>query len=211
MNNTNCEDPATGIAKGTAFSIVFGISFEKFNKTIPDKWMDEALSVLKENKEGRYWDLYYTSSYGLSNEVERGTLTTLTKIVVSIILVMIMLVFAFHDDSYVVSIQLCRRFPTGSHVAVVTMACCLVASGMGLGLSLLMGLPWTTITPVILFLSIGLGVDNMVLLTILFYRGDRSRSLKHRAVHAVGEASLFNTLSTITTVLAFLSACAERC
>ena len=142
MNNTNCEDPATGIAKGTAFSIVFGLSFEKFNKTIPDKWMDEALSLLKENKEGRYWDLYYTSSYGLSNEVERGTLTTLTKIVVSIVLVMIMLVFAFHDDSYVVSIQLCRRFPTGSHVAVVTMACCLVASGMGLGLSLLMGLPF---------------------------------------------------------------------
>ena len=109
MNNTNCEDPATGIAKGTAFSIVFGLSFEKFNKTVPDKWMDEALSLLKENKESRYWSLYYTSSYGLSNEVERGTLTTLTKIVVSIILVMIMLVFAFYEDSYVTSIKLCRR------------------------------------------------------------------------------------------------------
>ena len=57
MNNTNCEDPATGIAKGTAFSIVFGLSFEKFNKTIPDKWMDEALSLLKENKDC----LLYTS------------------------------------------------------------------------------------------------------------------------------------------------------
>lgn len=109
MNSTNCEDPATGVAKGTAFSIVFGLSFEKFNKTIPDKWMDEALKLLKENKDGRYWTLYYTSSYGLSNEVERGTLTTLTKIVVSIILVMIMLVFAFHEDSYVTSLQLCRR------------------------------------------------------------------------------------------------------
>ena len=76
---------------------------------------------------------------------------------------------------------------------------------MGLGFSLLFGLPWTTITAVVIFLALGLGVDNEVLLTILFCREDKSKSVEQRAVHAMGEATLFNTLSTITTVLAFLS------
>ena len=76
---------------------------------------------------------------------------------------------------------------------------------MGLGFSLLFGLPWTTITPVVIFLALGLGVDNEVLLTILFYRVDKSKSVEKRAVHASGEAALFNTMSTVTTIFAFLS------
>ena len=76
---------------------------------------------------------------------------------------------------------------------------------MGLGFSLLVGIEWTTISPVIIFLAIGLGVDNTVLLTILYYRGNRHHSVEQRVCHAAGEAALFNTLSTLTTVLAFLS------
>ena len=76
---------------------------------------------------------------------------------------------------------------------------------MGLCLSLLVGLPWTTITAVIVFLALGLGVDNCVLYTILYYRGSRRKTHEHRIAEAAAEASLFNTLSTLTTVLAFLS------
>ena len=76
---------------------------------------------------------------------------------------------------------------------------------MGLGFSLLFGLPWTTITPVVIFLALGLGVDNEVLLTILFYRADKSKSVEKRAIHASGDAALFNTMSTVTTIFAFLS------
>lgn len=81
----------------------------------------------------------------------------------------------------------------------------LLACGMGLGFSLLVGLPWTTITLVIIFLALGLGVDNCVLMTILFYRGNKRLPLEKRVTEAAGEAALFNTLSTMTTVLAFLS------
>ena len=164
-----------GITKASAMSIVFGLDYQILNETIPHQWIDEAEAKMEDiQQNSKYWEYYYTSSYGLSNEVERGTLTTMTKLVVSIILVIIMLIFAFHEDSYRVSIQL----------ALLAMGCVLIAAVMGLGFSLLVGLPWTTITPVIVFLAIGLGVDNIVLLTILVYRGDKNHSLQHRIVHA---------------------------
>lgn len=81
----------------------------------------------------------------------------------------------------------------------------LLACGLGLCISLLVGLPWTTITPVIVFLALGLGIDNCVLLTILYYRGKRHMTHERKMIEAGGEAALFNTLSTVTTVLAFLS------
>lgn len=175
MNATTCQDENLGITKASAMSIVFGLDYKKLNETIPHKWIHEAEIKMKEmQKDAKYWEFFYTSSYGLSNEVERGTLTTMTKLVVSIILVIIMLIFAFHENSYIISIQL----------ALLAMGCVLIAAVMGLGFSLLVGLPWTTITPVIVFLAIGLGVDNMVLLTILVYRGDKNHSLQHRLVHA---------------------------
>lgn len=46
------------------------------------------------------------SNYGLSNEVERGTLQTMTKLVVSILLVLIMIIFGLHEESWGMSIVL---------------------------------------------------------------------------------------------------------
>lgn len=40
------------------------------------------------------------SNYGLSNEVERGTLQTMTKLGVSIALVLLMIVLGLHEESW---------------------------------------------------------------------------------------------------------------
>lgn len=96
-----------GITKASAMSIVFGLDYQILNETIPHQWIEATEAKMEDiQQNSKYWEYYYTSSYGLSNEVERGTLTTMTKLVVSIILVIIMLIFAFHEDSYRVSIQL---------------------------------------------------------------------------------------------------------
>lgn len=145
------------------------------------------------------------SSYGLSNEVERGTLQTMTKLIVSILLVIVLLIFALHEDSWGVSIVLGPIYIQGWCVAICALISVLLACGLGLCISLLVGLPWTTITPVIVFLAIGLGVDNCVLFTILYYRGDRHTTHDKKMTDAASEAALFNTLSTLTTVLAFIS------
>ena len=85
------------------------MNYTALGESIPHKWIDKAETIMKEHQEKSvYWDLYFTSNYGLSNEVERGTMTTMTKVLVSIVLVVIMLVFTLHETSYVVSAQLGR-------------------------------------------------------------------------------------------------------
>lgn len=137
------------------------------------------------------------SSYGTSNEVERGTMQTITKLGVSILLVVLMLIFSFYEDSYVMSFFLGPFSFALSRLAIIAIVCVVLACGMGarsppsssvgLGLSMWVFLPWTTITAVIFFLALGLGVDNMVLITIMFYREDKSLPVEKRVVRA-GEA-----------------------
>lgn len=132
------------------------------------------------------------SSYGTSNEVERGTMQTITKLGVSILLVVIMLIFSFYEESVLMSVLLGASARLLSSLALTAIVCVVLACGMGesfllrshtgLGLSMWVFLPWTTITAVIFFLALGLGVDNMVLITIMFYREDKTLPLEKRIV-----------------------------
>lgn len=136
------------------------------------------------------------SSYGTSNEVERGTMQTITKLGVSILLVVIMLIFSFYEESVFMSVLLGTPARVLSSLAFTAIVCVVLACGMGesfllrsragLGLSMWVFLPWTTITAVIFFLALGLGVDNMVLITIMFYREDKTLPLEKRIVRGGG-------------------------
>lgn len=54
----NCLHPTNGIAKATAFSIYFAISFDKYNETIPHKWIKEAEKIMEDFQENSmYWDV----------------------------------------------------------------------------------------------------------------------------------------------------------
>lgn len=136
------------------------------------------------------------SSYGTSNEVERGTMQTITKLGVSILLVVIMLIFSFYEESVLMSVLLGTPARVLSSLALTAIVGVVLACGMGesfllhsragLGLSMWVFLPWTTITAVIFFLALGLGVDNMVLITIMFYREDKTLPLEKRIVRGGG-------------------------
>lgn len=136
------------------------------------------------------------SSYGTSNEVERGTMQTITKLGVSILLVVIMLIFSFYEESMLMSVLLGTPARVLSSLAFTAIVGVVLACGMGesfllrsrsgLGLSMWVFLPWTTITAVIFFLALGLGVDNMVLITIMFYREDKTLPLEKRIVRGGG-------------------------
>ena len=99
------------------------------------------------------------SSYGTSNEVERGTMQTITKLGVSILLVVIMLIFSFYEESVLMSVLLGTPARVLSSLALTAIVCVVLACGMGesfllrsragLGLSMWVFLPWTTITAVI--------------------------------------------------------------
>ena len=48
--------------------------------------------------------IYYSTTSGVSEEVQRGTLQTITKLGVSILLVFIMITLSLHENSYATSI-----------------------------------------------------------------------------------------------------------
>ena len=54
----NCLDPEKGITQTKAFSIYFAISFDKYNETIPHRWIKEAEKILVDYQEdSKYWEV----------------------------------------------------------------------------------------------------------------------------------------------------------
>ena len=48
--------------------------------------------------------IYFSTSSGVSEEVQRGTLQTITKLGISILLVFVMITLSLHENSYATSI-----------------------------------------------------------------------------------------------------------
>lgn len=112
-------------------------------------------------------------------------------------------------------------------LAITALGSVLMALGFGLGLSLWCTLPWTTISIVIAFLAVGLGVDNCVWngtrhglcrcwlascsseLANTFPLRTATVLLVHSRFHSlytlVSKAGMFISLTSFTTILAFLS------
>ena len=60
MTVENCENTTTGLARATSLSIVYGLSYDNYNETVPNKWLDEAISILKDYQENsRYWQVLF--------------------------------------------------------------------------------------------------------------------------------------------------------
>lgn len=136
------------------------------------------------------------SSYGTSNEVERGTMQTITKLGVSILLVVIMLIFSFYEESVFMSVLLGTPARVLSSLAFTAIVCVILACGMGesflLRLTRRVGSVHVGVPAMDdhhsrhLLPSAGLGVDNMVLITIMFYREDKTLPLEKRIVRGGG-------------------------
>jgi predicted RND superfamily exporter protein len=90
-------------------------------------------------------------------------------------------------------------------LAIGGLVCILLSMLAGIGFSLHMGVTFTPITLVILFLVLGVGVDDMLLLVACFDATETELPLEERNAKAMGIAGVFVTVSTTTTVLAFLA------
>lgn len=112
---SNCLNETTGLSTATSLSFLYGISYDDYDKSVSKKWLDEAVSIVEDYKaNSKYWQvglcreivmqIYYSTSSGVSEEVQRGTLQTITKLGVSILLVFIMITLSLHENSYATSI-----------------------------------------------------------------------------------------------------------
>jgi predicted RND superfamily exporter protein len=94
-------------------------------------------------------------------------------------------------------------------LAIGGLICILLSMLAGVGLALHLGVLFTPITLIILFLVLGVGVDDMLLMMACFDATDVELPLVERNAEAMGTAGVFVTVSTMTTVLAFLAGSAS--
>ena len=80
------------------------------------------------------------------------------------------------------------------------------AIAVGYGLSMLLGVPFTSLQQILPFILIGIGVDDAFVIVAAFDRTDKSKPIEdrmHTAMHRVGMSV---TMTSLTDVAAFMLA-----
>ncbi|KAK8789990.1 hypothetical protein WA158_006770 [Blastocystis sp. Blastoise] len=192
----NCLDPSYGIQSATGLSISMQITADTSMKNIYENWLKKAHDIASSYAtQSLYYNVYHYSDYGLSTEVNRGVNMAIPMFIIDIVLVFCFLLFSLHEV----------HFTTTLLMASATLGCILSSLLLGLGLSLLLTIPWTSISIVIAFLALGLGADNSVLLGVLFLRTNKSWSLERRNSVAMSKSFVFILVTSLTTVLSFIT------
>ena len=86
----------------------------------------------------------------------------------------------------------------------------LFAIAAGYGLSMLLGVPFTSLQQILPFILIGIGVDDAFVIVAAFDRTDKSKPIEdrmHTAMHRVGMSV---TMTSLTDVAAFMLARLRR-
>lgn len=204
VENDKCETD-DGIKSAEIILITFSsISTSDSEQRVWD-WQDDLRDYIDDvvSKDLKYTKVNYYWGNGVNNEVVRGITDAIPKIAISIALVIVFLVATminFKDST--------KSFGMLAVFSVLTTICGIV---LGLGFSLTVGVTWTPTSIVIAFLVLGMGVNNAVLLHNTFERQDKTLPIEEQNALAcilffiiVGEASIFITLTSGTTLLSFL-------
>lgn len=196
-------DAACATSKGLPSAKAILITFSALGSSdISDQvhdWQDDVRDLIDDKLAGELKNLnvYYYWGNGVNNEVVRGITDAIPKIAISIALVIVFLILTMGDF----------RDPTKSFSLLGVFAVLVTVCGivLGLGFSLTVGIKWTPTSIIIAFLVLGMGVNNAVLLHSTFERQDKSLPIEEQNAAALGEASIFITLTSATTLLSFLS------
>jgi hypothetical protein len=89
-------------------------------------------------------------------------------------------------------------------IHAAAMAMILLSLPAGVGLAMLCGVKYTPITIIIIFLVLGIGVDDAVLMMTSWSVTNPSMSISHRNRETLAHSGAAVTLTSVTTVLAFL-------
>lgn len=197
------SDAACATSKGLPSAKAILITFSSLGSSnISDQvydWQDDVRDLIDDKLAGELKDLnvYYYWGNGVNNEVVRGITDAIPKIAISIALVIVFLILTMADFK-----DPTKSFSLLGVFAVLVTVCGIV---LGLGFSLTVGIKWTPTSIIIAFLVLGMGVNNAVLLHSTFERQDKSLPVEEQNAAALGEASIFITLTSATTLLSFLS------
>ena len=69
----NCKEK-DGLSQASALSIVFGVSFDHYNKTLPHHWIKEAEKIVKKYQDSsQYWSVENRPGFERSCSTCRAT------------------------------------------------------------------------------------------------------------------------------------------
>jgi len=170
-----------------------GENSDKFEKTAIEQCIIER--DLWINEEGNAVRMDFMTMYGYSLEFARALNSDLFLIIVVTIVMTIFTMCAFRRNHLIYSRSLLGLS------AVVTVMLSLVS---GYGIMWIVGLPFTCMTQILPFIVVGVGLDDVFIISGAFFRTDSRKPIEERMRHTIDEVGLSITTTTITTILAFM-------
>jgi hypothetical protein len=148
-------------------------------------------------RQGLSEDLAFVSTDSLEKELVAASRDSILLGVVGTIFITAFLVIYFADFNDTVK--------SSSWLGVCGVLLILLSMAAGVGMSLYCGIKFTPITLVILFIVLGVGVDDILILLHMWDNAPTELSLEEKNAHCLGEAGVYVTVTTLTTVLALVA------
>jgi hypothetical protein len=142
-------------------------------------------------------DLAYVSTDSLERELVAASRDSTLLGVVGTIFITAFLVIYFADFNDTIK--------SSSWLGVCGILLILLSMAAGVGMSLYCGIKFTPITLVILFIVLGVGVDDILILLSMWGNAPTELSLEEKNAYCLGEAGVYVTVTTLTTVLALVA------
>lgn len=176
----------------------YALSSSKSKDKVVQDWEKKFIELAKvfERSEGNF-EFSYISSSSIEDEMTRGASKVLPLAAVGAFLITVLLFRAMSKNDALSS----RAWLAPTVVCLICLSC---AAGLG-GSMMLFHSKYTTLTPVILFLVLGIGVDDTVLILGISDRASRATEPVERQRSIMKHAAAFVTVTSATTVIAFLT------
>jgi hypothetical protein len=170
-----------------------------------EEWQENFISLLKQEQTllaGEGMVLDFTAFTALTSELNRGIMnaTQLSMISCTTIAILLFCIMLPQFGQPMKKASLVRLVMI--HVAAMSMI--LLSLPAGIGLAMLCGVKYTPITTIIIFLVLGIGVDDAVLMITSWGVTNPGMSPGHRNRETMVHSGPAVTLTSVTTVLAFV-------
>ncbi|GBG29778.1 Niemann-Pick C1 protein [Hondaea fermentalgiana] len=191
----------SGLASAQAIRILYPLIPEiDGSEDAPFEWEDQFLEIAQEERV--HITVAVSAARSLDEELASSTGQDIHIMAIAYV---VMIVFASLTLG-----RMCGRTNGRALLATSDIFVIIFSAGAGYGLSALIGIPFTSLTQILPFVLVGIGIDNAYVLVAAFDRTEASSNVLDRIHETYQEAGLSITVTTLTDFFAFLFASLTR-
>eukprot|EP00004_Rigifila_ramosa_P003663 TRINITY_DN1390_c0_g1_i1.p1 TRINITY_DN1390_c0_g1~~TRINITY_DN1390_c0_g1_i1.p1 ORF type:complete len:911 (+),score=232.44 TRINITY_DN1390_c0_g1_i1:102-2735(+) len=192
------DDGVTIVGAGALLTTYY-LSADLTNQQIEacEAWQDDYLALVEDFDKRKEDCCHFRRFSQVTNEreVSRAASGSTSLVLISIGLIFVFTAFSFFKPSLVHSQML---------LGLMGVAVILISVAAGFGLGLYFEIKFTPISQVIVFLTLGLGVANFIILGECYDKEPETLPIEQRNANALAHAGAFVTLTNGTTIIAFI-------